>query len=338
MLVAPTAGADPLSDKKAQAARLESRIEAQGEQVSILAERYNQARLKVDRIDNSIRAANGDLGRSEERMAQVRSRMAQAAVLAYVNGGSNAMLTQLTRVNGDAVVRHQYLRITALDQQQAIGDLRAARQDLTAVRTDLESQQKTAKAALKDVDASRRAADAAQATELKLLGQVKGELSALVAAEQARRAADAIRRAKAIAARPLPGQKGQAAPNRPLPPASGRAGAAVEMAKQQVGKPYVYGGSGPDVFDCSGLVAFAWRAAGVGLSHSAQSQYSETARVPISALQPGDLLFFGSSTGSIHHDAIYVGGGTMVEASHTGIPVRYAGIGRSDLVAAGRPG
>jgi cell wall-associated NlpC family hydrolase len=83
---------------------------------------------------------------------------------------------------------------------------------------------------------------------------------------------------------------------------------------------------------------WAWNAGGVSLSHSAQAQYNETTRVSTDNLQPGDLVFFGSSTSNIGHNAIYVGGGMMVEAPHTGLNVREVGAFRSDLVGAGRPG
>ncbi len=124
----------------------------------------------------------------------------------------------------------------------------------------------------------------------------------------------------------------------PPPPAARGAAAAVAEAKRQIGKPYKWGGSGPDSFDCSGLTAWAWKAGGVTLSHSALAQYHETTRVPLSAIQPGDLLFFGPSVSGIHHNAIYVGDNQMIEASQTGVPVRYRAMGRSDLVGVGRPG
>ncbi|MEY2478502.1 MAG: peptidoglycan DL-endopeptidase CwlO, partial [Actinomycetota bacterium] len=88
-----------------------------------------------------------------------------------------------------------------------------------------------------------------------------------------------------------------------------------------------------DSFDCSGLTSFAWRAGGRSLPHSSRAQWSATTRVAISALQPGDLVFYGEP---IHHVGIYVGSGQMVEASETGTPVRYASIHRKDLVGAGR--
>jgi cell wall-associated NlpC family hydrolase len=80
---------------------------------------------------------------------------------------------------------------------------------------------------------------------------------------------------------------------------------------------------------------YAWGQAGVSLPHSAAMQYGVTTHVSSSALQPGDLLFFGSP---IHHVAMYVGGGQMVEAPYTGAYVRVVSDSRSDFVGAGRPG
>ena len=121
----------------------------------------------------------------------------------------------------------------------------------------------------------------------------------------------------------------------PTPQVSGNAAGAVEFALAQVGKPYVWGGSGPSSYDCSGLTSAAWAAAGKSLPHSSRMQYSATARVSRDALQPGDLLFYGSP---IHHVSMYIGNGQMVEAAHSGVPVRVVSADRSaDYVGAGRP-
>lgn len=120
----------------------------------------------------------------------------------------------------------------------------------------------------------------------------------------------------------------------PVPAASGSGGAAVQFALAQVGKPYAWGGSGPDSYDCSGLTSAAWAAAGVSLPHNSGMQYSATTRVPRDALQPGDLMFFGSP---IHHVAVYMGNGQMVEAPRSGLTVRVVSTDRSDYVGAGRP-
>jgi cell wall-associated NlpC family hydrolase len=347
---APVAGA-PSDEKRAEAAKIQRQLEDEGAKVSLAAERYNRARLSLDQVRSSIHRARADLARADERMRAARDVMARAAVLSYIHGGSMGVLSRLTRsTNNDLVVRQQYLRFTAADQRQALGQLRVTREQVTALQDRLEDEEQAAARAASTADAARRAAAEAESSAQGRLNRVKGEMANLVAAEAARRAAAAAPVAAAAApqpARPRPLTPGptaatrpqvQAGPATPPPPVAGGAAAAVAEAKRQIGKPYRYGGSGPDSFDCSGLTAWAWRAGGVSLSHSAYAQYTETTRVPVSAIQPGDLLFFGPSVAGIHHNAIYVGGGQMVEASQTGTPVRYRAMGRTDLVGVGRPG
>ncbi len=106
-------------------------------------------------------------------------------------------------------------------------------------------------------------------------------------------------------------------------PATGSAAAIVNFARAQVGKAYVMGGTGPSSFDCSGLVQAAYRQAGISLPRMSQDQSSKGSSVSLSALQPGDILYWGSR-GNAYHVAIYVGGGKFVGAQNpsTGIVER----------------
>jgi len=124
--------------------------------------------------------------------------------------------------------------------------------------------------------------------------------------------------------------------------------AAVHAAMAYLGVPYVWGGEGPHGVDCSGLTALAWAAAGVGLPHSAADQYAESNHVSMSALVPGDLLFYDFNGTGIDHVVMYVGptvGGlptpygrdTVIEAAHTGTVVKFAPYWPAGLVGAARP-
>jgi cell wall-associated NlpC family hydrolase len=114
---------------------------------------------------------------------------------------------------------------------------------------------------------------------------------------------------------------------------------AVAYALAQLGTPYLWGGEGAGGFDCSGLVQAAYAAAGVALPRVAQAQYDATATdtVSLDQLQPGDLVFFGTSTGAITHVGIVVSPGEMVDAPHTGADVRIEPYSWPDLLAATRP-
>lgn len=100
---------------------------------------------------------------------------------------------------------------------------------------------------------------------------------------------------------------------------SGRGGIALKFALKQIGDRYVFGAAGLIYWDCSGLTMRAYQSAGVSLPHSASAQANYGRRVPLNALRPGDLVFFGSP---ISHNGIYLGGGRMVDAPHTGARVR----------------
>lgn len=343
VLEQPLASAAPIDDKREEAARLQDQLEAQGEQVSILAERYNRARLKLAGVEADVAQTEAEVARSDERLQLVRSRLAAAAVAAYVHGGSTSILSTMARSGkaNETIVRHQYLRVTAADQRSIIGELRRAKEDLALRKAELDTERKSARAAASEAQAASSEAEAAEGAQRALLASVESDISALVAEEAARREADEAAQRRLAAVIPPTATRLSAEEELPATrvlPSSGLGGVAVDRAMTHLGKPYVYGGSGPDSFDCSGLTADAWAAAGVYLSHAADIQYYESTRVPVDEVIPGDLLFFGDSVEGIHHVAMYIGDGQMIEASTTGTPIRIRGWRSGDLVGAGRPG
>jgi cell wall-associated NlpC family hydrolase len=99
---------------------------------------------------------------------------------------------------------------------------------------------------------------------------------------------------------------------------------AIEFARAQLGEPYVWGGAGPDSWDCSGLTMMAWRQGGISLPHYAAAQYQLTKHLTASQLRPGDLVFWGTSPDTIHHVALYIGNDQIIQAPHTGDVVKVS--------------
>jgi cell wall-associated NlpC family hydrolase len=115
----------------------------------------------------------------------------------------------------------------------------------------------------------------------------------------------------------------------PAVPPSEVAGRAIGYALEEVGKPYVWGAVGPDSYDCSGLMLRAYESAGVTLPRVSREQYWAGAQLPVRDAQPGDLLFWGYDTSnpdSIHHVAMYLGNGRMVEAANPSVPLRQRSV------------
>jgi cell wall-associated NlpC family hydrolase len=114
----------------------------------------------------------------------------------------------------------------------------------------------------------------------------------------------------------------------------------IAYAEQQLGKPYLFGGTGPDAFDCSGLVMMAYRAAGINLERTSEQQWATEQRIPAAQAQPGDLVFFAGADGtptSPGHVGLVIGGGKMIEAFATGFPIRVASYTNRDPIGFTRP-
>ncbi|GAA2024935.1 hypothetical protein GCM10009839_23590 [Catenulispora yoronensis] len=121
------------------------------------------------------------------------------------------------------------------------------------------------------------------------------------------------------------------------PAVSGRAGAAVAFAKSQLGKPYIFGATGPGGYDCSGLTQAAWKAAGVSIPRTATAQMQGLHAVSASAAQPGDLVFFYGSSSYVNHVGLYIGGGLVIHAPQPGSTVSVAAVSTMPVVSYARP-
>jgi peptidoglycan DL-endopeptidase CwlO len=114
----------------------------------------------------------------------------------------------------------------------------------------------------------------------------------------------------------------------------------IAYAQAQLGKPYLWGGTGPDAFDCSGLVMMAYRAGGINIPRTSQEQYAWGPQIPASQAEPGDLVFFAGSDGTVAapgHVGLVIGKGMMIEAYATGFPIRIASYTNRDPVGFTRP-
>jgi cell wall-associated NlpC family hydrolase len=116
--------------------------------------------------------------------------------------------------------------------------------------------------------------------------------------------------------------------------------AAIAAARAQLGKPYQWGATGPNSFDCSGLTGWAYGHAGVGLPRTSREQWFAGPHPGLGYLQPGDLLFWApdtSNAATIHHVAIYIGGDKMIAAPHTGADVAIQSVYLTGYIGAVRP-
>ncbi len=193
---------------------------------------------------------------------------------------------------------------------------------------------KQAKVAFKKADAAAKKADAALKAEQAEAGRLQTELASISRATAAEVAADHLALAQQAGAELLSASSLQFNPKSPIPPPVSTTPIALTWAFAELGKPYQWGATGPNTFDCSGLTQYVWRAAGVSIPRVAADQDAWSIPVPLSQLLPGDLVFFGKT--DIHHVGIYIGDGLMINAPHTGTVVQVSSIWWSDLAGFGR--
>ena len=225
--------------------------------------------------------------------------------------------------------REEYINMVTNSQTDIIASFKAANQNLSQQQMLLKTVQQQAANDFKQVSAARSAAETAVTQEQTQLNSVNANIRALVAQQQQIAAEQAAARARSIIINSGSNGGATTVSNSPsqagsIPSASGsQVQIALAWARRELGKPYVFGGAGPNAFDCSGLTAYVYGKAGIYLPHSAAAQYSDTHRIPLSDLQPGDLVFYYSP---ISHVAIYIGGGEVLQALNSSAPVEISGL------------
>jgi peptidoglycan DL-endopeptidase CwlO len=373
----PAARADTIAGAQAKAAAIAASLAAAQNKESALGQQYDTAQTQLTQVQSTITATKAAVAQKRRQVGHDKELLEKAAVSAYVSDGSasadNSLFSSNEKTQGAA---NEYDQIASGDINEAVANLDTAKNKLSAQQAQLNGQEKLAQSAVSSEQAALTANQAVEQQQSAALAQENGEIANLVAQQQQAEAAQAaqaaqqrVAAAQAAQATQLAAQKAAAsqpsttsasiasggggsrsggnsggtsaapAPYVPVPVAPG-GGGAVAAAQTQLGVPYVWGGESPGVgFDCSGLVQWAWRQAGVDLPRTSGEQFDATTPVSIADLEPGDLLFYGPDGSD--HVAMYVGGGMMIEAPETGqvvhiTPLRLGGYGES-FAGAGRP-
>ncbi|HEX7353359.1 MAG TPA: NlpC/P60 family protein [Mycobacteriales bacterium] len=333
-----------------QAAPTLTIAEAQA-QISALQVKEDAA---VEAYDAGQIAATQAAQRSQKATANVRAQTARLnamyagirsfAVATYTGGNVDSIDTILAGANPSTAIRKAGMldEIARAHQSQLLA-IHAQQVSLTAAQTTAKSQAAVAAQKVTELAAAKdqiqKLIGQQQAVLAHLQAQQRAALLAQQRAEQAAAAAAAKaaaerlaseRAARARTVEPVAMTASASASSSASGPSSGGGGSptpvhasgnagqiALQWAETQMGKPYVYGGAGPNAYDCSGLTMRAFQQAGISLPHSAAGQYGYGTHVSASQLQPGDLVFYRED-GTIGHVGIYVGNGQMIDANHTG--------------------
>jgi len=306
-LLAPAPHADAAPKPSVTATK--KKLAKLNSQVDKLVDKYNKAKSQLDAAKKELKALNGQVTAEERTYKNMHTRVAQIAAAAYKNGTLDYTTSLLAARDPNA----------ALSQMSAFTQLSSGRsQELKAFVNSaqrLRREQAMAQYALQVVQKHTAGVKKQKTTIEKAINQQK----------------ELLRKAGVL------GGPGGPIGGTYNGPASGPPRKALQYAYAQLGKPYIYGGTGPKGYDCSGLTMMSWRAAGVSLPRVVPDQYAATRHVAKSDLQPGDLVYFDN----LGHEGMYVGSGKFIHAPHTGSVVKIDSMSNpwyvSHYVGASRP-
>jgi peptidoglycan DL-endopeptidase CwlO len=317
--------ADPANDAMAKLNELSRQAEQTTEAMHSAQLDLNNklaAQRGAEKKHNDDQAA-ADAAKS--RLATYQSDVDKFAAAMYMGGrtdGMNAIMTAESPQQLIGKLAVQRVISTAMLSQMAT--YRATREEAAKAEKESAKSAADAKTAAEQATAVRASLQSKQSRLQLQIGIVKSQYLALTPHERTELAAPGpppppVAMAAAIAPAPEALPPGMSPGGPGAGPGSGQGAIAVQAALTQIGAPYVWGGAAPGGFDCSGLVMWAFRQAGIALPHSSQAMAHGGQPVSLSDLQPGDVLTFYSDAS---HAGLYIGDGMMVHSSTFGQPVR----------------
>ncbi|GAQ54161.1 NlpC/P60 family protein [Streptomyces acidiscabies] len=307
--VVPVAHAAPSGGTRAEVDRLYTEAEQ-------ATEAYNKADERADRLRHEVSGAQDAIARQQERINSMRERLGALAGAQYRAGGLDPSIALLFSDDPDEYL-DKAATLDRLTVHQA-GELR----ELQSAMRELAQERAEAAGKLGELEKNRRAVASHKRTVERKLARARELLNSLSPSERA-----GYERVSRSGREEMPFLGGGQA-------SSARAAAAVAAARSALGRPYVWGASGPSGFDCSGLMQWSYGQAGVSLPRTSQAQAHAGRRVPLSQAQPGDIVTYRSDAS---HVGMYVGNGQVIHAPYPGAPVRYDPVGMMPVSSVTRP-
>jgi cell wall-associated NlpC family hydrolase len=326
LLLPAAAHADPTADE------VREEIESLEEEFSDLNAVYNDAQEAHEAAEEELSEILDDIEATEETVESLGVGVRGLANATY----SGVDLTSPTHLIGaegpqEALEHQADLSYLANSQNEGLEQYLEELEHLESLEAEASATEEAAAEALEEAETAAEEAEEAIAEQEELLSELTEE-------ERAAATANVSNDETSASTGGSSGRTGGSTGGSYTGAASGNARTALDFAYDQIGKPYVWGGTGPNGYDCSGLTQAAWAAAGVSLPRTTYDQVNAGTRVSWENMQPGDLLFFyGSNPG---HVGMYAGDGVMVHASTSSKPIGTVTLNdyyRSNFTAAVRP-
>jgi cell wall-associated NlpC family hydrolase len=367
-LLSQSAGAAPSapSEPKQSIEEVRQQVDELYRQAGTATQQYNQAKERTDTQRETADALLDEVADRTENLNEARRTLGRYAAAQYRSGGVSPTATLLLADDPQGYFDQSRLmdRMTSR-QRQAVADYQGRHQAAADKRVEATESLATLTASQQKLQATKKSVQDKLSEARELLSTLTAEEKARLAEIERRQEEEAQRKAAELARQQeqqrleeqaLLEQQAQTADSGSTDTGSGtadttgttstadtgstadtyatKAAKAIAFARDQIGKPYVWGATGPNSYDCSGLTQAAWKAAGVSLPRTTWDQVEVGTRVATEDLQPGDLVFFYDD---ISHEGLYIGDGQMIHAPKPGTNVRIESIYYMPIYGGVRP-
>ncbi|MFJ1973241.1 NlpC/P60 family protein [Streptomyces sp. NPDC087903] len=306
--------------------QVKAKVDRLYQEAETATEKYNGAKEKAGAAEARLRTLRDEAARKEDKLNSARDALGSMAAAQYRDGGLDPSLQLALSDDPDRYLDGaEFAERAGSRQAAAVSRVRTQLREIEQLRGAAHIELATLTSRQQDLSRHKKTITGKLGAARQLLSRLSTEERAQVAGGSAAGRASRFT-AGARDSLEAPASATTEAPN-------SRAAAAVAYAYQKLGSPYVWGATGPDAFDCSGLMLAAYRSAGLSLPRTTYAQIDTGRRVSRSELLPGDLVFFYSG---ISHVGMYVGNGQMIHAPNPSAPVRLAPIDEMPFAGAAR--
>ena len=327
-LLSQSANAAPSADGKPSLEEVEKKVDDLYRQAESATEKYNAAKEKTTKQRRRVDSLLGDVAKRAQKLNEERDKLGSFAAAQYRTGTAEPDTATFLLADSpqDYFDRTQLMGRLTAREKSAVDDYFTEQAATMRKRQEASQSLETLTASQSELQTAKSAVQRKLSDARELLSALNAEEKARLTAiekqkqQEAQRKAAELAQQQAAAEKAAPQEGGSsAATSGPDSSYATKAAKALAFARAQIGKPYVWGATGPGSYDCSGLTQAAWRAAGVSLPRTTYDQVNAGTTVSLADARPGDLIFFYDD---ISHVGVYIGNGMMIHAPKPGAYVR----------------
>lgn len=340
-LLGESAHAAPATPSPSSITEVKAEVDDLYHQAEVATERYNGAKEETDSQRTNVDRLLNNVAKQTKSLNEARRQLGSYAAEQYRTGGTAATAQFLLAADPQEFFDQTHLmdRLSST-QEKTVAELRTKQNEANATRLAASKSLVELSATQEQLAGEKRTVQTKLTKARELLNKLTAEERQRLAELERKKRAEAEKKAEELAQQQREQeqqaqQDGGSGSSGDTSSSSAALGAkAVEFARAQLGKPYVWGATGPNSYDCSGLTQAAWKAAGVAIPRTTWDQVKIGSQVATANLQPGDLVFFYSD---ISHVGLYIGDGQMIHAPHSGANVEIAPITEMPIYGSVRP-